>query len=789
MLPLCSATPICSSHTQMYCHAGLHPFTSTWKAVELRCIMEDRVALVTPHRIHSQEVFLRPQFTKFLSHVIERPEQSVSPELVDSPPCTNELYDIGAGFSNKWSYPTGAISKPYNLGSSDMSYVESSSVPTQEDEILKIPGEVVNGANILSGSDSMTAVDAAAINYPENPLSNGSEMDGDAFSKLKTNIEDISLGFNESIDASVDKGERAVKSSVDAITSELIYRIKTATEAIENAVNDVLFFVGRTGESVANRLTRFSDDLKQTTGKVDIVAIDVLRRAIVTAEDYLAGGTAFFVYSYGSVKELLPPEVRDVLNLSEDKATEILRPAGTALEQVYIAIEVLEKNIGLDPDDPIVPFALFLGTLATLGVSYWKLTYGGYAGDLSPKSAWELLTGEKNVVLIDVRPENSRERDGVPDLRRGARYRYASISPPQIGGSVTKLVKSGRDLDDAIIAAVIRNLKILQDRSNVILMDVDGTHSKGIARSLRKLGVKKPYRVQGGFRSWAKDGLRIKDLKPETTFTILNEEAEAILEDIKPTPVQVIGYGVGLVASLYALLEWEKTLQLIGVVGLGQTIYQRVASYEDPEDFKQDNWQEAYADGKWKVTMVEEMGALKKNDTWELVTLPSRKRPIGCKYVFVVKQKLDRSVDKCKARLVAKRFTQTYGIDYQETFALRELDKEYMDIPQDSPVRELRARSSDRVTILIVYVDDIVVTRNDSVEIGGLKSFLGRDFEIKDLGKLRVEAYTNADWAGPDKKSISGCYTFVGGNLVTWRSKKQNVVARSNAEAEFRAMA
>ncbi|CAL2259698.1 unnamed protein product [Prunus armeniaca] len=48
----------------------------------------------------------------------------------------------------------------------------------------------------------------------------------------------------------------------------------------------------------------------------------------------------------------------------------------------------------------------------------------------------------------------------------------------------------------------------------------------------------------------------------------------------------------------------------------------------------------------------------------------------------------------------------------------------------------------------------------------------------------------NADWAGnvTDRKSTSGYFTFVGGNLVTWRSKKQNVVALSSAEAELRGM-
>lgn len=119
-------------------------------------------------------------------------------------------------------------------------------------------------------------------------------------------------------------------------------------------------------------------------------------------------------------------------------------------------------------------------------------------------------------------------------------------------------------------------------------MDADGSRSKGIARALKKLGVERPYMVQGGFQSWVKQGLRSKELKPETTLTILNEEAEAILEDISPTPFQVLGFGAGLVAASYALLEWEKTLQLIGVFGLGQTIFRRVVSYEGPEDFRRD---------------------------------------------------------------------------------------------------------------------------------------------------------------------------------------------------------
>ena len=64
------------------------------------------------------------------------------------------------------------------------------------------------------------------------------------------------------------------------------------------------------------------------------------------------------------------------------------------------------------------------------------------------------------------------------------------------------------------------------------------------------------------------------------------------------------------------------------------------------------------------------MNTLRRGDTWEIVDLPKWKRTIGCKWVFTIKCKVDGSTERYKARLITKGFTQTYGIDYQETFAL-----------------------------------------------------------------------------------------------------------------------
>ena len=67
--------------------------------------------------------------------------------------------------------------------------------------------------------------------------------------------------------------------------------------------------------------------------------------------------------------------------------------------------------------------------------------------------------------------------------------------------------------------------------------------------------------------------------------------------------------------------------------------------------------------------MTQEFEALYANDTWDLVPLPAGKNAIGCKWVYKVKHKGDGSVERLKARLIAKGYIQQAGIDYTETFS------------------------------------------------------------------------------------------------------------------------
>ena len=67
--------------------------------------------------------------------------------------------------------------------------------------------------------------------------------------------------------------------------------------------------------------------------------------------------------------------------------------------------------------------------------------------------------------------------------------------------------------------------------------------------------------------------------------------------------------------------------------------------------------------------MQAEYDALIKNGTWTRVDLPGCRTPIGCKWIFRVKENPDGSANKYKARLVAKGFHQRSGYDYNETIS------------------------------------------------------------------------------------------------------------------------
>ncbi|XP_039039202.1 uncharacterized mitochondrial protein AtMg00820-like [Hibiscus syriacus] len=78
---------------------------------------------------------------------------------------------------------------------------------------------------------------------------------------------------------------------------------------------------------------------------------------------------------------------------------------------------------------------------------------------------------------------------------------------------------------------------------------------------------------------------------------------------------------------------------------------------------------QALASPHWKVVVQEEYEALLKNKTWSLVSLPSDRRAVHCKWLFRIKRNADGSIAQYKARFVAKGFFQQPGIYFHEVFS------------------------------------------------------------------------------------------------------------------------
>ncbi|XP_058217151.1 uncharacterized mitochondrial protein AtMg00810-like [Rhododendron vialii] len=160
--------------------------------------------------------------------------------------------------------------------------------------------------------------------------------------------------------------------------------------------------------------------------------------------------------------------------------------------------------------------------------------------------------------------------------------------------------------------------------------------------------------------------------------------------------------------------------------------------------------------------MAEEFGALVKQGTWSLVPPPSNANIIGCQWIFKIKKHSDGSIARYKARLVANGNQQFEGLDFTETFSpvikqptihvvlslalhhnwsICQLDVSnaflhggFNNSTADTSLF-VHTSTSD-ITLVLVYVDDILITGNNDVFISKLIDLLSIRFVMKDLGQL-----------------------------------------------------
>lgn len=82
------------------------------------------------------------------------------------------------------------------------------------------------------------------------------------------------------------------------------------------------------------------------------------------------------------------------------------------------------------------------------------------------------------------------------------------------------------------------------------------------------------------------------------------------------------------------------------------------------------SYHEAVLDPKWQEAMAVEIAAFDTNNTWTLTSLPPNKKVIGCKWLYKIKHRLDGSIERDKAKLATKGFTQQEGLDFAKKISL-----------------------------------------------------------------------------------------------------------------------
>ncbi|GJR21743.1 zinc finger, CCHC-type containing protein [Tanacetum coccineum] len=145
----------------------------------------------------------------------------------------------------------------------------------------------------------------------------------------------------------------------------------------------------------------------------------------------------------------------------------------------------------------------------------------------------------------------------------------------------------------------------------------------------------------------------------------------------------------------------------------------------------------------WKEAINDEMDSIMGNNTWVLADLPPGCKPLGCKWIFKRKLKVDGTIEKFKARLVIQGFKQKSGIDYFDTYA---------PVARISTIRLLIAMAS--IHNLIIHQMDVktaflngeldeevymnqpqgFIMPGNKNKVDLTKEFLSSRFSIKDMG-------------------------------------------------------
>nr|GEW97028.1 zinc finger, CCHC-type [Tanacetum cinerariifolium] len=127
-----------------------------------------------------------------------------------------------------------------------------------------------------------------------------------------------------------------------------------------------------------------------------------------------------------------------------------------------------------------------------------------------------------------------------------------------------------------------------------------------------------------------------------------------------------------------------------------------------------------------KEAINDEIDSIMGNNTWVLADIPPGCKPIGCKWIFKRKMKLDETIEKFKARLTPKQWHQKFDeVVFSNGYLLNQADKCVYS----------KFDESGKGVIICLYVDDMLIFDTYQVQVDLTKEFLSSKFSMKDMGE------------------------------------------------------
>ncbi|KAK8925993.1 hypothetical protein KSP39_PZI018186 [Platanthera zijinensis] len=276
-------------------------------------------------------------------------------------------------------------------------------------------------------------------------------------------------------------------------------------------VEDTIDAVGDAGSKVLD----FSKDLIKVVTDSLKPAIDVALPVLKSAGEEAVKIASPVIYDASR-------QAKEALQGAGVDPTPVLSAAKTvanAAQQTTKVIEVakpiasstLEAIASSDPSVIAVSAgAIFLAYL--LFPSLWSIVsfnFRGYKGDLSPAQTLDLLSSQ-NYILIDIRSEKDRNKEGVPRLPSSAKNKMISIPIEELPSKIKGIVRNVKKAEADIVALKISYLKRINKGSNIVILDSYSDAAKLVAKTLTNLGFKNTWVVADGFsggKGWLQNRL------------------------------------------------------------------------------------------------------------------------------------------------------------------------------------------------------------------------------------------------------------------------------------------